>query len=348
MFEEQHVRPADARRALPGVAAVRVTTLGGLAIDQVGQRAGLLSGQRKCLALLAVLSAAGPRGVPRDKLMALLGPEADTEHARNALSQVIFRVRRTLGQKFVEGKDELALNRTEATSDVDEFQRALADDRLEDAVALYQGPFLDGFYLRDAEEFERWTSDVRSRLERAHLSTLDKLAEAASERGDVLAAVAWSRRRMDSDPLSSPAARRLVRALVASGDRDGALRFGLAYTARVRLDLDVAPDGEFTDLLRQIRVGRTRLQASPTRRAVLWTDDSELNPVSGASATAAHATELSSTLRVPEAHAPRMPRVRRLSATIVRGVMLAGVARERTISAISKLLQRSGVRLTAD
>ncbi len=55
-------------------------TFGGLALDRDGT---LLDGaQRKSLALLAVLAARPSKGVGRDRLMALLWPESDTEHAR--------------------------------------------------------------------------------------------------------------------------------------------------------------------------------------------------------------------------------------------------------------------------
>jgi hypothetical protein len=35
-------------------------------------------------------------------------------------------------------------------SDLEDFEEALSPGRLDEAVALYRGPFLSGFYLKDA------------------------------------------------------------------------------------------------------------------------------------------------------------------------------------------------------
>jgi len=66
----------------------RLVPFGGLALLRDGEPATGTLGQRKRLALLAVL-AASPAGVTRDRALALLWPESDDERARNALSQLV-------------------------------------------------------------------------------------------------------------------------------------------------------------------------------------------------------------------------------------------------------------------
>jgi transposase len=61
---------------------------------------------------------------------------------------------------------------------------------------VYGGPLLDGFYVADAPEFERWVEGERDRLGRAYARALERLAEAA--RGYARAAF--------EPPLDSPAA----------------------------------------------------------------------------------------------------------------------------------------------
>jgi DNA-binding SARP family transcriptional activator len=46
--------------------------------------------QRRRLALLALLAATRPRALPREKVLACLWPERDSEHARNLLSQALY------------------------------------------------------------------------------------------------------------------------------------------------------------------------------------------------------------------------------------------------------------------
>src|SRR5205814_2157898 len=77
----------------------------------------------------------------------------------------LYALRRDLhAQELFLGSSELRLNPQVVSTDVQEFEAALAQVELERAVALYHGPFLDGFFLSGAPEFERWTDGERARL----------------------------------------------------------------------------------------------------------------------------------------------------------------------------------------
>src|SRR6058998_228025 len=104
--------------------AVRV--FGGLAVERDGAQCGGAAARRKTLALLAMLAAAGRRGVSRDKLTAYLWPESDTEHARNLLKQACFALRRDLhAPELFLGATELRLNPAVITSDIRTFEHAV-------------------------------------------------------------------------------------------------------------------------------------------------------------------------------------------------------------------------------
>ncbi|MBK5096957.1 MAG: hypothetical protein JJE01_04165, partial [Gemmatimonadetes bacterium] len=69
--------------------------------------------QPKRLALLVYLCLAGRGGfVRRDTLVALFWPESDEEHARAALSQSLYFLRRALGSEIIPGRgvDELGVD----------------------------------------------------------------------------------------------------------------------------------------------------------------------------------------------------------------------------------------------
>jgi DNA-binding SARP family transcriptional activator len=74
---------------------LRLETLGGLTLSDDGRH---LSPPRRQLAILGLLAAAGTRGIPRDKLIGCLWPESSTENARHALEQLVYSVRRQLGE----------------------------------------------------------------------------------------------------------------------------------------------------------------------------------------------------------------------------------------------------------
>jgi DNA-binding SARP family transcriptional activator len=231
-----------------------LSVLGGLALAAGGERTGPSAFRRRPLALLAILAAAGARGVSRERLLLYLWPESDARRGRNTLNQTLYALRRDLGaDDVVVGTTALALNPAVVGCDLWEFERALAAGRDEDAVGMYGGPFLAGFSIAGLLEFEEWSAEERRRLARAYEDALGRLAAAASAAGDRAQAVRWWRRLAAVAPLSTAAAAGLMRALAAAGDRAAALEHARIYTATVRAELDAAPDADVTALAEQIR-----------------------------------------------------------------------------------------------
>ncbi len=89
----------------------------------------LLSGpsvQHHRLALLALLALAPAPGMSRDKLMAYLWPESDSERARHLLKQAVYVLRGALGTRaLATAVDEIRLNAAVVRVDVVEFDAAL-------------------------------------------------------------------------------------------------------------------------------------------------------------------------------------------------------------------------------
>ena len=248
---------------ISGRPPFRLTTLGALALSGgEGPLAGAAA-QRRSLALLALLALGRNKGVSRDKLVAYLWPESDAERAHHALSQLLYALRRDVGQADVaSGATELRLNRGVISVDLDDFEAALARRDLEGAVAAYGGPLLDGFHLGGASEFERLVDGERSDLAKRMGAALETLAQTASGRGDHEAAAGWWRRVAAIDPLSSRVALGLMRALEGAGDRAGALQHARDHARIVRAELDAAPDALLTAFVAELR----RTPLPPPRR----------------------------------------------------------------------------------
>src|SRR5581483_7719544 len=123
---------------------------------------------------------------------------------------------------------------------------------LEDAVSVYDRPFLEGFYLNEAPEFARWAEDLRGRTHRRVCAALEKLADNLLANGDRRSAVALLLRLAELDPLANAPAMRVVRTLSELGDRAAAIRFGIQYTKRVRDELGMAPDPAWVTLLQDL------------------------------------------------------------------------------------------------
>ena len=233
---------------------LELRTFGGLSITDDGAAISGAATQRKTLALVALLAGTGKSGLSRDKLIAYLWPESDTEHGHALLKQACYALRRDLGapELFLGAKD-LRLNPDVIASDLWRFEDALRRGDAETAVRAYAGPFLDGFFISGAPEFERWVDAERARLKQCACQAIETLATAAVARGDHQASVAWWRRLAALDPLNERTARALMEALAATGDRAGALQHARIHEALLRQELDAAPDRAFAEFVRQLQ-----------------------------------------------------------------------------------------------
>lgn len=224
-------------------ADLRLVLMGGLTLYVGGEATTGATTRRRRLALLALLAIARNRGMNRDKIQAYLWPESDSEHARHGLNQLIYFQRHHLkgGDLFL-GRKTLRLNPALIICDVWELEDALAAGSLDTAVSLYGGSFLDGFYLRGAQSFERWVDEQRSRLEKRCAEAIRTLACRAAEQGDARGAAAWWRRALELNPFDADVVIRLIEASVASGDRADALHLARRHADLLRTELGLAPD----------------------------------------------------------------------------------------------------------
>ena len=238
---------------------VRLTFLGTARIERSDEVVAGPAAQRRRIALLALLAASPEPGVARDKLLAYLWPEADSARGRHLLSHSLYIIRRVIGADSVQSEgDVLRLNAERVQCDVADFTAAVGRSDAAAAAALYAGPFLDGFFLSGAPEFERWVDAVRDRLAGDYARSLESLAEEASARSDLAAAAQWWRRLAAHDPYSSRVAVRVMQSLAAAGDLAGGLRHALLHETLLRDDLGIEPDAQVRACADQLRAEGVR------------------------------------------------------------------------------------------
>jgi len=261
----------------------RLRAYGGLTLERDGGPYTGPATQRRRLALLVVL-AASETGVSRERLTDYLWPDADPARGRHSLDGALSGLRRELGNDdlFV-GVATLRLNSAVLASDLAEEAAALADGNAERAVALYAGPFLNGFYVPGAGEFERWVEVERSRRARAHARVLERLAATATARGDDVGAVRWHQERVALEPLDTPATLGLLGALTTAGNRSEALRMARVHEALVRDEFDATPGPGWAEAIERLRSERAQLPnvapaAVAPRRATPTTGPRDLAP----------------------------------------------------------------------
>ena len=219
-----------------------LTTLGGLSVAGPDGAPTRLAPRKRALALLTLAASSAKEGISRDRAMALLWPEMDTASARNNLKQTVFGIRQALdADVFDRSTPNLRLEAREMTVDLHHLEHALAVGAHEEVVGDYAGPFLDGFFLPNLAEFDRWVERVRQRLGLGYASSLETLAVRARLRGESSAAIHWYRRLVEHDPVSTSSVLGLMSTLDAAGEPLEALKCYQQHAKLLRDEYDAKP-----------------------------------------------------------------------------------------------------------
>jgi DNA-binding SARP family transcriptional activator len=235
---------------------IRFHLLGAIDLrDDDGREVRPILAQPKRLALLAYLAADLPSGPHRrDNLLAMFWPELDQDHARNALSQAVHFLRRSLGEAVLDSRSgaELALGDAVWT-DVREFREAVEAGRPDEALRLYQGDLLPAFFVPEAPGFESWLEQERVDL-RAHAARAARLlAERQEAEGQLTQAIACARRAVDLSNGDERPLRRLIELLDRLGDRAAAIHAYDGFARRLATELDADPSAETKALIDRVR-----------------------------------------------------------------------------------------------
>ncbi len=229
---------------------------------QVDRNDTLVTGfiSSKAQALLYYLAFAA-RPHSRKTLAGLLWgdmPEAQAgKNLRNALSNL-----RTLVDPYlVTTRDDVAFDVSQPYwLDAQAFVTALAGDIwkkeldiLHNAVELYQGEFLEGFYVGDALEMEEWILSRRSFLSGLMVQALQTLVSKHLEREEYAAGIDYANRLLAIEPWREETHRHLMLLLARSGQRSGALAQYETCCKALAAELHVEPMQETTLLYERIK-----------------------------------------------------------------------------------------------
>jgi ABC-type oligopeptide transport system substrate-binding subunit/DNA-binding SARP family transcriptional activator len=211
----------------------------------------------------------------RDRLCLLFWPDVSDSEARRHLSNQVYNLRRALPDPDIirTSAGQLALDGQRSWSDVLEFERlsrSSDSNKLQKAVYLYRGPFLDGFSVLEGAEFSLWVDRERYRLEQRYLETLFDLMEIYKARGERDAAIACARGYLEIDDLAEEVHRQLIALYAAEGNRRAALRQYEQCSIILERELGVDPLPETRELYLTVLADRG-ISAETTYTAPAWT-----------------------------------------------------------------------------
>jgi DNA-binding SARP family transcriptional activator len=226
-------------------APLRISLFGGFRIQGEYDGQVRLTGKRGA-GIIAYLARCPGMAAPREKLADLLWGDSDGEHSRNSLRQTLTVLRRDLmqaaGDLLETRKDTIGLRADAVRVDVDDFEAGFAarsPQELESALAVYSGPFLDGFFL-GSSAFDDWVASERDRMQNRALEAFDRLARLV----DAETGLGLADRLLAMEPTREASYRLKMELLIACGQRDRAMRTYETCRSMLKreFDIDVSPE----------------------------------------------------------------------------------------------------------
>ena len=235
----------------------------------------------KARALLAYLAVESDHPHRRDTLAGLLWPDQPQQRARQNLRQALSHLRQA-----IEDQDDnliepfLTVTRqtvqfnpaSDHVLDVAVFKSLVGQcqehrhrrletclpctRRMERMIALYQGSFLEQFFVSDSSVFEEWALLERESLHREAVQAFSHLASYYERRGDYAQARQHVRRQVTLEPWREESHRHLMWLLTRGGQRSAALAQYETCRRALAEELGIEPTVETTALYDQIRRGQ--------------------------------------------------------------------------------------------
>lgn len=235
---------------------------------------------RKVQELFCYLLLHRDHSLPRETLAGLLWPDTTTAQSKKSLRQVLWQLQSALGSQHESARDRVLLvepdwvqlnSEANLWLDVAIFEQAFTlvqkmsgheldaskAQVLQNAVQLYQGPLLEGWY-------NDWCLYERERLQSMYLAMLDKLMGYCEAYQDYETGLLYGMRIMCYDRARERTHRRLMRLHYLNGDRSAALRQYEQCAAALAEELGVGPSKHTIALYEQIQADRLDELEHPT------------------------------------------------------------------------------------
>lgn len=233
---------------------LEIRTFGGLSLRKNGEALKDL-GSHKAEAILVYI-AVGGRPYNRNVLASLLWSESPENQAQTSLRVALSLLRKPLGDYLEVSRETVSLNPdSQVYLDVSELETKLDSHQVEQALEIYRGDFLQGFYVRDSLEFEEWRRWQEERLRRLISGALQAAITAAIEMEDYKKGQALIHQLLELDPLDELAHRQCMLLFALDGKRVPALTQYEKCRAILQAELGVEPSRETQVLFKQISQG---------------------------------------------------------------------------------------------
>ncbi|MDY0020755.1 MAG: BTAD domain-containing putative transcriptional regulator, partial [Anaerolineae bacterium] len=233
----------------------------------------------KTRALLSYLAVEAGTPYRRESLAALLWPDCSEEASSRSLRQALSQLNHALeitpaAPTFLTiTRTSVAFNRdSDYDLDVTAFVDAILTSRqhrhrrlevcqlcmrrLQDAVVLYRGEFLEGLIPHNSQPFEEWRSFQQEQYHQQALEALHALTCHHESRKEYAQAIVYARQQVALEPWREEAHRQLMRSLALNGQRSMAIAQYQACRRVLERELGIPPEDATQTLYTEIKSGR--------------------------------------------------------------------------------------------
>ncbi|CAG0949569.1 Putative HTH-type transcriptional regulator [Burkholderiales bacterium] len=219
---------------------VRLHLFGSPAIDSGGESLALPFERRNQVVVFLALKRSW---VGRAELATLIWPDQAGKLAYANLRKTLFRLQALPWGRRIEVEGRAV--RLEAGTDVFDFETALREQRVADALPFRRGELLAGFEDDRNEAWSSWLGYERERLRAAWRGAAIERLASDIDPGE---GIELSARLLDADPLDEAALRAHMVWLAHGGQGARARRAYREFVGRLREDLGLAPGAELKAL----------------------------------------------------------------------------------------------------
>ena len=251
--------------------ALQIKLLGLLQIEGENGAASDIMKWQKGSALLAYLIVTG-QPQRREHLADLLWDAPSTAQSLQNLRKLLSRLRRwTPGLNVARQQVDYAVE-TAAAIDYLRLSQVLASGdiaEMDDALALYAGDLLEGFYLDDAPRFNEWLLLEREHLRQRVVAAYRQLSFVYSEQKAWERGIGAAQRWLALDLFDEEALRTLIQLLASSGQIEVALQQYETSRQLLWAELAVEPAPETVQLVQRLQALKAEHGSGMTWTAIV-------------------------------------------------------------------------------
>jgi DNA-binding SARP family transcriptional activator/tetratricopeptide (TPR) repeat protein len=241
------------------MATLHVRLLGGFVITYDDQVVTSVNTAR-LQSLLAYLVLHRDTPQSRQHVAFVLWPDSTEEQARTNLRKVLSQLRQVWPaiEDFVNTEGQTLQWPTSSlwSSDVSEFEEAVASEGFERAVALYRGDLLPDCY-------DEWIRPKREHLSQQFVGAANKAIAVLENRREYRAAITQAQRLLQHDRLNEATYRTLMRLLALNDDRASALYTYQTCQQILKREFSIEPGDETRELHERLLHSETFAPSEP-------------------------------------------------------------------------------------